>query len=223
MRKGKLVVVVRGLLPLTAACAPMIPHGPDVKPGFSVGASAALGTGPTYENGDDPGPFYRGAVLVNSAYGLRSENGSLPAIRVAAQSPTDEAVGTDVYVQVPPAWLGRMAGGVGLLAEFPTGRRLPYAQLGVQDRRGYGVNIVSGRYNSQKQYMGYSSKENAQVTWLSAQIPLFARATVHIHGGMARGHVKRQFDNSNTPYIDEDRWVNMTGLTLELHRFRNSR
>jgi hypothetical protein len=221
MRKGQLAeVVIRGLLPMGAACAPMIPHGPDVNPGLSVGGSAALGGGPTYENGDDPGPFYLGALGVNVAYGWRPQNGSLPAIRVAAQAPAHDGIGADVYVQVPPDWLGRIAGGVGMLAEVPTGRRMPYAQLGILDDRGYGLNVVTGRYNDRKQFLGYWSQERAQVTWVSAQLPLYSRATVHIHGGRAQGHVKRQNDNSVTPYIDEDRWVNMAGLTLELHRSR---
>ncbi len=56
---------------------------------------------------------------------------------------------------------------------------MPYVQLGVQDHRGYGVNIVSGRYNSREQFVGYS--------------------------------------------VNEDRWVKMGGLTLELHRFRNNK
>lgn len=78
-----------------------------------------------------------------------------------------------------------------------------------------------GRYDEgRRQFIGYWSHERATVTWLTLQLPVTDRATVHLHGGLARGHVTRQGTNGGAPYIDEDRWVSLGGLTLELHRPR---
>lgn len=207
------------ITPLSTACAPMIGHGPVVHPGLTVGASAALGTGPRYANGDDPGPFYLGAGMVQAAYGWQPASGHLPAFRVGVQGPVEGTVGADVYLQAPRAWLGPAAVGVGALIDGH--RSMPYAQFGAQNARGFGGHVVVGRYDEgRRQYIGYWSHERASVTWLSVQLPATARATVHLHGGLARGHVTRQLQNSGTPYIDEDRWVNLGGVSLELHRPR---
>lgn len=212
-----------GIIVLATGCAPMIGHGPVVLPGFSVGASAALGVGPTYGNGDDPSPFYLGAGMLQAAYGWQPTNRRLPAIRVGVQGPVEGGdVGADVYVQAPRAWLGPAAVGVGVLAEAPGHRTMPYAQVGVQDARGVGAHIVLGRYDEgRRQFDGYWSHERASVTWVSAQMPAADWATVHVHGGLARGHVTRQMTSGGAPYVDEDRVVSLWGLTLELHRPRN--
>jgi len=206
--------------PLASGCAPMIGHGPVVHPGPSVGASAALGSGPTYENGDDPGPFYVGGAMVQAAYGWQPASGRLPAARIGVQGPVEDGVvAADVYLQAPRAWLGPTAVGVGALVD---GRRtMPYAQVGAHSARGFGGHVVVGRYDQgRRHFIGYWSHERATVTWLSVQLPVAGRATVHLHGGLARGHVTRQWQNATTPYIDEDRWVRLGGLTLELHRPR---
>ncbi|MHB1073143.1 MAG: hypothetical protein ACYC3Q_10010 [Gemmatimonadaceae bacterium] len=96
-----------------------------------------------------------------------------------------------------------------------------YVQAGVQDGRGLGVHLVSGWYdNPREQEWGYWHEERAQVTWLSAQLPVSAWATLHAHAGYARGPVTKQFDRDQAPYIDEDRWVHLGGITVELHRPR---
>ena len=226
-QQGRLGMIVRGMVllaaPLATGCAPMIAHGPSVHPGFSAGASATLGTGPTYENGDDPGPLYLGAGMVHAAYGWRPVRGDLPALRVGLQGPAAGGAGADVYVQAPRAWLGPVAAGAGFLAEGAgrSGRVMPYAQVGVENAAGFGTHVVVGQYDQgQRQFVGYTSHERATVTWLSAQLPASSGMTIHVHAGLARGHVTRQNSNSPTPYIDEDRWVGLGGLSVELHRPR---
>ena len=94
------------------ACAPVIAHGPDVHSGFSGGVSAALGSGPRYENGDDPGPFYFGALAVSAAYGFRSAKDSRPAMRLGIQAPTHSGAAADLYLQAPRKWISPVAAGV---------------------------------------------------------------------------------------------------------------
>lgn len=196
-------------------------HGPAVHPGFSGGASLALGKGPTYENGDDPGPFYLGAFAVNAAYGWRPRSGQVPAARIGVGGPAEGGATTDLYVQLPPAWLGPVAAGAGVLVGVPKGRRMPYVQAGVQDASGLGVHLVGGWYdNPREQKLGYWYEERARVAWLSAQLPVSPWATIHAHAGYAKGHVTKQFDRDQAPYRDEDRWVRLGGITVELHRPR---
>src|SRR5688572_11854937 len=99
-------------------CAPMIAHGPDIHSGFSGGASASLGTGPRYENGDDPGPFYWGATTLSAAYGIRPSSDYRPAIRLGIQGPTVGGLAIDAFAQTPRRWLGPVSAGIGVLAEF---------------------------------------------------------------------------------------------------------
>jgi hypothetical protein len=202
---------------LVQACAPMIPHGPRVRAGPSGGFSAALGRGPTYSNGDDPGPFYLGAAALSGAYGWRPARASLPAVQVGVQLPWPGPISTDLYVQAPSAWLGPVAGGVGVRTEVD-GRAMPYAQVGVQHSSGAGLHLVVGRYAHTRQQLMYSDEERASVGWLSAQLPMWSRLTAHLHGGLARGHVRRRYDRGGEPYVDEDRWVGMGGVTVEVHR-----
>jgi hypothetical protein len=207
------------LLITALGCAPVVSHGPAVRPGFSGGVSAALGHGPTYENGDDPGPFYLGSLSASAAYGWRLPSGQVPPVRIGIAAPTAGGAAADLYVQVPPTWLGAGAAGVGVLTGISDRRRMPYVQLGVQNDRGVGIHLVNGWYaTGQQQLVGYSADERATVTWISAQVPVAAWATVHAHAGYARGHVTRQLDRAQTPYIDEERWVQLGGVTLELHR-----
>lgn len=113
--------------PFVSGCAPMIGHGPVVHPGLSVGASAALGNGPTYENGDDPGPFYLGGAMVQAAYGWQPASGRRPGFRIGVQGPVEDgAVGADVFLQAPRGWLAPAAVGVGALADGQ--RTMPYAR-----------------------------------------------------------------------------------------------
>lgn len=201
-------------------CAPIITHGPVVNRGFSGGVTTVLGSGPMYENGDDPSPFYAGSAAISGAYGWRPSRTSLPALRLGLQVPTEGWFSSDLYVQTPPAWLGPFAGGVGLLAELPNGRRMPYVQGGIQNSENIGVDLVVGRYSHRAAYIGYSIEERAYVNWLSFQIPISLGATVHLHAGMARGHVRKRLNNSAVPYVNEDRWVRLGGATIEFHRRR---
>src|SRR5690242_16819763 len=110
----------------------MIAHGPDVNSGFSGGVSASLGSGPRYENGDDPGPFYSGAAAVSAAYGIRPVSNSRPAFRFGVQGPTAGGLAVDAFAQTPRRWLGKVSGGIGVLAEFSNGRQMPYVQAGMR-------------------------------------------------------------------------------------------
>jgi hypothetical protein len=195
----------------------MIPHGPRVRAGPSGGFSAALGRGPTYANGDDPGPFYFGAAALSGAYGWRPASASLPAVQVGMQLPWPGPISTDLYVQAPSAWFGPVAAGAGVHTEVD-GRAMPYAQVGVEDARGAGVHLVVGRYAHRRQQLMYSNEERASVGWLSAQLPLRSRLTAHLHAGLARGHVLTRYDMGGAPYLDEDRWVGLGGVTFEVHR-----
>ena len=128
-----------------AACAPIIAHGPDVHSGFSGGVSAALGNGPTYENGDDPVPFYLGAAAISAAYGIRPESDARPAFRFGLQAPTEGTVAVDIFAQTPRKWLGPVSAGAGILGEISRGRQMPYVQAGVRNEAGFGVNLAVGR------------------------------------------------------------------------------
>jgi len=201
-----------------AACAPIIAHGPEVRPGFSGGMSAALGNGPTYENGDDPGPFYLGAVAINAAYGVRPESDARPAFRFGLQAPTAGAVSVDVFAQTPRKWLGPVSAGAGILAEVSRGRQMPYVQAGVRNEEGFGVNLAVARYWDHDRRAGDDINERAQVNWLSFELPLSRWAAIHLHAGYASGHVKKTYDRQTVTYVDEDRWVRLGGVTLEFHR-----
>lgn len=200
------------------ACAPVIAHGPDVRSGFSGGLSAVLGNGPTYENGDDPGPFYFGAVTASAAYGIRSANDSRPALRFGLQAPTGGGAAVDLYVQTPRKWLAPVAAGFGLMAEFSDGRQMPYMQAGIKNRDGFGLDVAIGRYSNKNSAIGYTLHERAQVNWLSFEVPIARWASLYLRGGFASGHVTKQGNRDSTPYVDEDRWVKLGGATLELHR-----
>jgi hypothetical protein len=200
------------------ACAPVIAHGPDVHPGFSAGLSAVLGSGPRYENGDDPGPFYLGALAASAAYGFRSTKDSRPAMRLGIQGPTERGAAADLYLQAPRKWMSPVAAGVGLLAEFPDGRLMPYLQAGVTNSSGFGFNVAVGRYADKTSRTVYTVWENALVNWLTVEAPVGALMSLHLHGGFASGHVKKQNNVDPAPYVDEDRWVMLGGVTLEIHR-----
>jgi hypothetical protein len=200
------------------ACAPMIAHGPDVHPGFSGGVSAALGSGPRYENGDDPGPFFFGALAENADIGFRPAKDSRPAMSLGIQGPSERGAAADVYFQAPRRWISPVAAGVGLLAEFPDGRLMPYLQTGVTSNSGFGFNVAVGRYADKTSRASYKVWENALVNWLTVEAPVGALMSLQFHGGFASGHVKKQYSFDTTPYVDEDRWVMLGGLTLEIHR-----
>ena len=203
---------------LNTACAPMITHGPDVHNGVSTGITAAIGRGPTYENGDDPGPFYLGAAVVSAAYGVRPLSDARPAARIGLQAPVTGTVAVDLFVQAPRKWLGPVHAGAGLLAEGIDGRQMPYFQAGARNGAGYGLNVAIGRYHDRDPRKGYTVNERAQVNWLNLELPLGRKTTLHLHGGYAAGHVTKRSTTASTPYVDEDRWVGLGGATLELHR-----
>jgi hypothetical protein len=204
---------------VVAACAPIIAHDPDVHSGLSGGVSAALGNGPTYENGDDPVPFYLGAAALSVAYGIRPESDARPAYRFGLQAPTAGFVAADIFAQAPRKWLGPVAGGVGILGEFSRdGRLMPYLQAGVRNKEGFGLNVAIGHYWNNDRGTYFIVNERAQVNWLNFEAPLGSRAAIHLHGGYASGHVKKTFKGGAEPYVDEDRWVRLAGITLEFHR-----
>jgi len=202
------------------ACAPIVTHGPQVRPGGSGGISVSVGGGPTYENGDDPGPYPFGGAVLHAAYGFRPASPREPALRVGFQMPTYGWSAADVYVQAPRAWLGSSsAAGVGLLAEG-SGRVMPYVQAGVANAAGAGVDVVAGAYTFRWGGIGYDVYERAGLGWLSAQLPLARWLTARGHVGFARGHVRKYSQGSAEPWLDENRWVKLSGLTLEVHGTR---
>jgi len=201
------------------ACAPMITHGPDVRQGLSAGMSIVVPDGPTYENGDDPGPLYFGALAGHVAYGWRPADERTPALSLGVQVPTLGWTATDVYVQAPRAWLGKAAGGVGVRADG-SGRIMPYVQAGMVNADGAGADLVVGGYTDRWGGIGYTVDERIGVSWLSTQLPIGRWVTSQVHLGFARGHVRKTSAGLPDPYIDEDRWVRLGGLTLEVHRPR---
>jgi len=217
-------VVLISLAFFVQACAPVIAHGPDVRSGFTGGMSAVLGNGPTYENGDDPGPFYFGAAVASAGYGIRPTSDSRPAVRLGLQAPTTGGLAADLYVQTPRRWLTPLATGIGVLAEFSDGRQMPYVQIGAKNREGFGFDIAVGRYSNKiskpgntLRAPGHTRREMAQVNWLSFEAPLARWVSLYVRGGFASGHVTKQAFG-RAPYVDEDRWVRLGGVTLELHR-----
>lgn len=204
-------VVLISLAFFVQACAPVITHGPDVRSGFTGGLTAVLGNGPKYRTGELPGHFYDGAAVVSAGYGIRPMSDSRPAMRVGLQGPytSDDAGAADLYVQTPRRWLTPVAAGIGVLAEFPEGRQMPYVQIGAKNRKGFGFDIAVGRYST--------GRESAQVNWLSFEVPFARRASLYFRGGFASGHVTTQTSRS-APYVEVDRWVRLGGVTLELHR-----
>ena len=212
-------ILIVGLILVVEACAPVIAHRPDVRQGITGGVTAALGNGPTYENGDDPGPFYSGALMANVGYGFRPTTESRPAVSIGLQGPTVENVALDFYLQAPRRWFGPVAGGVGVLAEFSGGRQMPYLQAGTKNGSGVSVDVAVGRYTrSYKSKFGYSRQERAQVGWLSLEVPLEKHMSVYLRGGYASGHVTKWIGPGSIPYIDEDRHVGLGGVSIELHR-----
>ena len=207
-----------GFAPLCVGCAPIIAHGPDVHTGFSGGVSAALGMGPRYDDGDDPGPFYSGAVALGAAYGIRPASDARPAIRFGVQGPTAGGVAVDVFAQAPRRWLGPVSAGLGLLAETSDGRQIPYAQAGLVNGAGLGGNVAIARYRNRTTHIGYTSTESAVVNWLNIQAPLNGFATLHLHAGYAAGHVTKSLERSSQPSVDEYRWAMLGGATLQIHR-----
>jgi hypothetical protein len=177
-----------------------------------------LGNGPTYENGDDPVPFYLGAAAINAAYGIRPESDARPAFRFGLQAPTGGAVSVDVFAQTPRKWLGPVAAGAGILAEVSRGRQMPYVQAGVRNEEGFGVNLAVARYWDHDSRAASNINERAQVNWLSFELPLARWAALHLHAGYASGHVKKTSDRQTVTWVDEDRWVRLGGVTLEFHR-----
>jgi hypothetical protein len=141
-------------------------------------------------------------------------------VRVGIQTPTEGGFASDMYVQAPRSWLGKFAMGAGLLTGTPSGRSMPYLQLGIESSEHFGVDAVVGHYSQSEQKVRYSVSERAYVNWLSLQIPFAPWATGYVHGGFARGHVRKQFDDDPLPYIDENRWVRLGGATIEFHRRR---
>lgn len=199
-----------------AACAPVVVNAPDVRSGFTTGLTGVGGWGPTYENGDDPGPLYSGAFLLHVAYGIRPTSEWRPALRVGVQYPSRGTLATDLYVQAPRRLLGPVAAGIGVLTEHGGGRQMPYAQAGLTSQRGYGANVVVGRYSLSDSLNGYTSDERSRVNWLNLEAPVTSRLSLLLRGGYASGHVTRRRLNEPQPYIDEDRWVRLAGATLQL-------
>lgn len=202
------------------ACAPVIAHSPDVKSGLSGGVSAVLGSGPTYENGDDPGPLYFGAAMASIAYGFRPEKDTRPAVRVGLQGPTVGNQAIDVYVQAPRSWFAPVAtsAGIGLLAEGSDGRRMPYVQAGIKSHEGFGLDVAIGRYSARSTKPAYLLDERAQVNWLSFEVPTGRLASLYLRGGFASGHVTKRWTMDTSPYVDENRWVKLFGASIEIHR-----
>jgi hypothetical protein len=204
---------------LLAGCAPLVAHGPRVEPGMSVGITAAIAQGEIYENGDDPGPFLGGALMTNLAYGWRPAEGRLPAVRVGVHTSPMRELGTDVYVQAPPRWLGSAALGVGLRSDGGK-RHMPYAQLGRTNRDGLGAHVTVGRFTSRWSGPIFELDERAALSTLSVEIPTSANLTTHVHAAYATGHVVKRQTWDGATYLDEDRSSGIVGLTLELHRKR---
>ena len=99
-------------------------------------------------------------------------------------------------------------------------RRSPDAvsASGVTSSSGFGFNVAVGRYADKTSRASYTVWENALVNWLTVEAPFGALMSLHLHGGFASGHVKKQNNFDTAPYVDEDRWVMLGGATLEIHR-----
>ena len=201
----------------------MIVHSPDVTDGWSGGVSASLGSGPRYENGDDPGPFYWGAATLSTAYGIRPRSENRVAARFGIQAPTDGVTAIDMFLQAPRRWIRPVTAGAGVLAEFSDGRQMPYIQAGAKNSEGYGVNVAVGRYWNRNRSTGYTLTETAQVNWLNFEAPVSRFATLYIHAGYAFGHVKKKVEWDSEPYVDENRWVKLGGATIEIHKAASRR
>jgi hypothetical protein len=105
-----------------------------------------------------------------------------------------------------------------MISDFRVKRFIPYVQAGREDARRVGGHVVVGAYAFTEQRNGFFVRERAAVSWLSLQLPVGRWNTIHLHGGYALGHVKKQVNASSTPFIDENRWVGLFGATMELHR-----
>jgi hypothetical protein len=123
---------------LTAACSPVVTHGPRVDPGVRV--TGTLGTiRPLCDSGcaDEVLP----AWSVGARYGFPSSDPSRPAAQVGISVPAFDpgSPEADLYVQ-GPGRTGPTAYGIGVLSS--PRHLMPYAQIGHMPARGMGWYVT---------------------------------------------------------------------------------
>ena len=129
---------------IITACFPTITHGPRVENGFVFGMTAATTSGDEHVEGDEGGIRLREGTLgafVGQGWAAsdRRKPSAYFGLVVPAFIPYAQA---DLYVQVPQAWTGPLAAGVGGTGSIEGGSL--YSQIGFQPERGLGWQAMAG-------------------------------------------------------------------------------
>jgi len=159
-----------GVLTFGCGCFPAITHGARVEDGVIVGVTGGLGSGDTHVEGDEGGIRLRQPIIGPFVgYGSAPARRDLPRFYVGAAVPVFFPLAqVDAYMQLPPAWTGPVAMGVGAVAssEGVTG----YALLGGDLNQtsswhigaGYGRRQSSSRFQSSSgAWVGSAAIESA--------------------------------------------------------------
>lgn len=135
---------VFGLVLFAAACFPPVMHGPRIEEGLSIGGSVAVTTGPTYTEEDfDAVRLRQGHVGLHTTYGWEPESPDEPGFLVGLSVPVYyPAVQASLYMQLPPAWTGAYAAGLGASGGIED--RYVYTQFGRISDAGRGWFLTQG-------------------------------------------------------------------------------
>ena len=172
--------------PALSGCFAAVLHGPEVERGVVGGLTGMVASGPTYTEGDAGGIRLRNPpVGLSLGHGWAAPTRRSPGVFVGAHVPVlFPAAQLDLYVQVPRAWTGASAGGVGVNVDLE--RVHPYAQWGRVDARGSGWYLLQGVSVRQRDQF-----ETRSVAWVPGVGTQFGhpRATVHLFALAAFGRI----------------------------------
>ena len=159
-----------GILAGVCGCFPAITHGARVEDGLIVGLTGGLGSGDTHVEGDEGGIRLRQPIIGPFVgYGSAPVRRDLPRFYVGAAVPVFFPLAqVDAYLQLPPAWTGPFALGVGAVAstEGVTGYALVGGDLDQTTAwhigAGYGRRESSSRFQSSSgAWVGSAAIESA--------------------------------------------------------------
>lgn len=113
-------ILAAGLLTFASGCFPAITHGPKVESGFIFGVTGGVVEGPEHVEGDEGGIRLRQPVLGPFiGYGFAPSRPERPGFYVGAAVPLLFPLAqVDAFLQLPPAWTGSFAAGVGTIASI---------------------------------------------------------------------------------------------------------
>ena len=161
-----------------SGCFPAITHGPRIENGFIIGVTGGLASGDTHVEGDEGGIHLRQPVIGPFlGYGIAPSRPDLPGFYLGAAVPVFfPATQIDAFLQLPPAWTGRLSMGAGGVASLDgvTG----YTMLGGQFNATAGWHVGAGFGTRQSS----SRFQSSSPAWLGS-------AAIEA----ASGHLRTQF------------------------------